>query len=75
MPYETAKEFADSYQSGGAGAKAGLTQGIPFIETSAKNDTNVEQAFLLMAKQIKDKYDLILCAFISSVFLPLPFYI
>ena len=31
---------------------------MPFLETSAKNATNVEQAFLLMAKQIKDRYDL-----------------
>ncbi|KXS22278.1 GTP-binding protein ypt1 [Gonapodya prolifera JEL478] len=37
-----AKEFADSL-------------GIPFLETSAKNATNVEQAFLTMAKQIKDR--------------------
>jgi Ras-related protein Rab-1A len=29
--------------------------GITFLETSAKNATNVEQAFLLMAKQIKDR--------------------
>ena len=28
---------------------------IPFLETSAKNASNVEQAFLTMAKQIKDK--------------------
>jgi len=27
--------------------------GIPFIETSAKNATNVEQAFLMMASEIK----------------------
>ncbi|KAF7728601.1 GTP-binding protein of the rab [Apophysomyces ossiformis] len=39
---ETAKEFAD-----------GLS--IPFLETSAKSATNVEQAFLTMAKQIKDR--------------------
>jgi Ras-related protein Rab-1A len=26
------------------------------LETSAKNATNVEQAFLTMAKQIKDRY-------------------
>lgn len=31
---------------------------MPFLETSAKNATNVEQAFLLMAKKIKDRYDL-----------------
>lgn len=28
---------------------------IPCLETSAKNSSNVEQAFLAMAKQIKDK--------------------
>lgn len=28
---------------------------IPFLETSAKSATNVEQAFLTMAKQIKDR--------------------
>ena len=28
---------------------------IPFLETSAKDSSNVEQAFLTMAKQIKDK--------------------
>jgi Ras-related protein Rab-1A len=28
---------------------------IPFLETSAKSSTNVEQAFLTMAKQIKDR--------------------
>jgi len=38
----TAKEFAD-----------GL--GIPFLETSAKNATNVEQAFILMATEIKNR--------------------
>ncbi|CAG8519380.1 15501_t:CDS:2 [Acaulospora colombiana] len=36
------KEFADQLN-------------IPFLETSAKNATNVEQAFLTMAKQIKDR--------------------
>lgn len=36
------KEFADSLS-------------IPFLETSAKEATNVEQAFLTMAKQIKDR--------------------
>jgi Ras-related protein Rab-1A len=36
------KEFADQLS-------------IPFLETSAKNATNVEQAFLTMAKQIKDR--------------------
>ena len=29
---------------------------IPFLETSAKNATNVEQAFLTTAKQIKYRY-------------------
>lgn len=28
---------------------------IPFLETSAKNSTNVEFAFLTMANQIKDR--------------------
>ncbi|KAI8332729.1 GTP-binding protein ypt1, partial [Choanephora cucurbitarum] len=37
-----AKEFADSLK-------------IPLLETSAKDSTNVEQAFLTMAKQIKDR--------------------
>jgi len=39
---DTAKGFADSIS-------------IPFLETSAKEATNVEQAFLTMAKQIKDR--------------------
>jgi len=38
----TAKAFADS-------------MGIPFIETSAKNATNVEQCFLSMARDIKNR--------------------
>ncbi|KAI8606945.1 ras-related protein rab-1A [Chytriomyces sp. MP71] len=37
-----AKEFAGTLE-------------IPFLETSAKNSSNVEQAFLTMAKQIKDR--------------------
>jgi Ras-related protein Rab-1A len=37
------KEFADSL-------------GIEFIETSAKNSTNVEKAFMMMASQIKARY-------------------
>jgi Ras-related protein Rab-1A len=40
VAYQFAKEFAD-----------GL--GIPFLETSAKNSTNVEQAFMTMASEIK----------------------
>ncbi|KAJ3195396.1 GTP-binding protein of the rab [Irineochytrium annulatum] len=39
---KAAQEFADQLQ-------------IPFLETSAKNSSNVEQAFLTMAKQIKDR--------------------
>ncbi|KAG2195085.1 hypothetical protein INT46_002648 [Mucor plumbeus] len=42
VEYTEAKEFADSIT-------------IPFLETSAKDSTNVEQAFLTMAKQIKDR--------------------
>jgi Ras-related protein Rab-1A len=42
VEYNTAKEFADSL-------------GIPFLETSAKNATNVEQAFLTMASEIKNR--------------------
>jgi Ras-related protein Rab-1A len=30
--------------------------GIDFIETSAKNSTNVEKAFMMMASQIKSRY-------------------
>ncbi|KAL8277500.1 hypothetical protein RQP46_010055 [Phenoliferia psychrophenolica] len=42
VEYGVAKEFADQL-------------GISMLETSAKNATNVEQAFLTMAKQIKDR--------------------
>ncbi|KAI9341258.1 putative GTP-binding protein ypt1 [Zopfochytrium polystomum] len=42
VEFNAAKEFADQLQ-------------IPFLETSAKNSSNVEQAFLTMAKQIKDR--------------------
>ncbi|GAU50557.1 hypothetical protein TSUD_180270 [Trifolium subterraneum] len=42
VPYETAKAFADEI-------------GIPFMETSAKDSTNVEQAFMAMASSIKDR--------------------
>lgn len=30
--------------------------GIPFMETSAKSATNVEQAFMAMAASIKNRY-------------------
>jgi len=40
VEFSVAKEFADSLS-------------IPFLETSAKNSTNVEEAFLTMARQIK----------------------
>mmetsp|Transcript_38475 Transcript_38475/g.77083 ORF Transcript_38475/g.77083 Transcript_38475/m.77083 type:complete len:203 (+) Transcript_38475:103-711(+) len=40
VDYNAAKEFADQL-------------GIPFLETSAKNSTNVEQAFITMAAEIK----------------------
>jgi len=42
VEYSVAKEFAEALN-------------MPFLETSAKNATNVEQAFLLMAKKIKDR--------------------
>jgi len=42
VDYNTAKEFAESL-------------GIPFLETSAKNATNVEQAFMTMAGEIKNR--------------------
>ncbi|KAG6390853.1 hypothetical protein SASPL_148598 [Salvia splendens] len=41
VPYETAKAFADEI-------------GVPFMETSAKNATNVEQAFMAMSADIKN---------------------
>lgn len=40
VDYNAAKEFAESLK-------------IPFLETSAKNSTNVEQAFITMAAEIK----------------------
>lgn len=40
VDYETAKDLADKLE-------------IPFLETSAKNTTNVEKAFLTMAQEIK----------------------
>jgi len=43
VSFDQAKEFADSL-------------GIEFIETSAKNSTNVEKAFMMMASQIKARY-------------------
>ncbi|GMM32166.1 Rab family GTPase [Martiniozyma asiatica (nom. inval.)] len=42
VDYAVAKEFADQ-------------RGIQFIETSAAENSNVEQAFILMSKQIKDQ--------------------
>jgi Ras-related protein Rab-1A len=42
VDYTTAKEYADQLS-------------IPFLETSAKNATNVEQAFMTMAAEIKNR--------------------
>eukprot|EP01106_Pelomyxa_sp_JSP_P013041 TRINITY_DN3762_c0_g1_i1.p1 TRINITY_DN3762_c0_g1~~TRINITY_DN3762_c0_g1_i1.p1 ORF type:complete len:212 (+),score=65.86 TRINITY_DN3762_c0_g1_i1:1020-1655(+) len=42
VEYSTAKEYADSI-------------GISFLETSAKNSTNVENAFIKMATEIKNR--------------------
>tara|TARA_R110002050_G_scaffold298029_2_gene460547 strand:- start:1489 stop:1809 length:321 start_codon:yes stop_codon:yes gene_type:complete len=47
VDYNTAKDFA-----------ASLPQPIPFIETSAKNSTNVEKAFTMMASEIKNRFEL-----------------
>ncbi|QLQ79322.1 hypothetical protein HG537_0B06700 [Torulaspora globosa] len=41
VEYDVAKEFAEA-------------NNMPFLETSALDSTNVEEAFLTMAKQIKD---------------------
>ncbi|RWW34959.1 hypothetical protein GW17_00000246 [Ensete ventricosum] len=43
VSYETAKAFADEI-------------GIPFMEASAKDATNVEQAFMAMTAAIKNRY-------------------
>jgi Ras-related protein Rab-1A len=42
VTFSNAKKWADSVN-------------IPILETSAKNSSNVEQAFLTMARQIKEK--------------------
>lgn len=42
VEYDTAKQFADA-------------EGISFLEASAKNAHNVEQAFLTMAASIKER--------------------
>ncbi|EDO40167.1 predicted protein [Nematostella vectensis] len=42
VDFTTAKEYAESL-------------GVPFLETSAKNATNVEQAFMTMAAEIKNR--------------------
>ena len=42
VDYSTAKEYANQL-------------GIPFLEASAKNKTNVQQAFLTMAEEIKHR--------------------
>eukprot|EP00771_Trimastix_marina_P004007 gnl/Trimastix_PCT/733.p2 GENE.gnl/Trimastix_PCT/733~~gnl/Trimastix_PCT/733.p2 ORF type:complete len:201 (+),score=46.65 gnl/Trimastix_PCT/733:93-695(+) len=47
VDFNAAKEFADSL-------------GVPFLETSAKNATNVEKAFLTMAAEIKNRMQTVL---------------
>eukprot|EP00478_Filoreta_tenera_P002228 GABV01002289.1.p1 GENE.GABV01002289.1~~GABV01002289.1.p1 ORF type:complete len:204 (-),score=67.03 GABV01002289.1:17-628(-) len=42
VDYDTAKKFAEQHD-------------MPFLETSAKSSHNVEQAFLMMAAQIKNR--------------------
>jgi hypothetical protein len=48
--------------------------GIPFLETSAKNSTNVEQAFMTMAAEIKNRCVCcaVLCCACMGVRLALP---
>lgn len=46
VEYTKAKEYADSLS-------------IPFLETSAKNSTNVEQAFMTMATEIKSRVSVV----------------
>ena len=41
--------------------------GIPFMETSAKNATNVEQAFMAMSADIKNRFALF-CLVLQSSF-------
>ena len=41
--------------------------GIPFLETSAKNATNVEQAFMAMTAEIKNRYNLLMSFYIISL--------
>tara|TARA_R110002050_G_scaffold300728_1_gene472024 strand:- start:1862 stop:2227 length:366 start_codon:yes stop_codon:yes gene_type:complete len=43
VPFETAKEFAENL-------------GLSFIETSAKDATNVEKCYMMMAAEIQRKY-------------------
>jgi len=52
---DTAKEYADSYvlrRSSRLFFDVASRLGIPFLETSAKNATNVEEAFLTMAQEL-----------------------
>jgi GTPase SAR1 family protein len=42
VTFEEGQELANSYQ-------------MPFLETSARNSLNVDEAFVTMTKEIKDK--------------------
>ncbi|KAL5545502.1 hypothetical protein UlMin_005189 [Ulmus minor] len=53
VSYEIAKAFADEI-------------GMPFMETSAKNATNVEQDFMVMAAEIKNISCLLLLSFVLN---------
>ena len=41
--------------------------GVPFLETSAKDATNVESAFMTMAAEIKNRLELSLVTLVAEI--------